>query len=43
MKNLSLLTLLFGILHLGASAAPRFEFKDGESVALLGDSFIERE
>lgn len=43
MKLLSLVTLLFSIFHLSVSAAPRFEFKDGESVVLLGDSFIERE
>jgi hypothetical protein len=43
MKLLSLISLLASIFHLSASAAPRFEFKEGESVVLLGDSFIERE
>lgn len=43
MKLLSLISLLFSIFHLSATAAPRFEFKEGEGVVLLGDSFIERE
>ena len=43
MKLLSLLTLFLSIFQHSASAAPRFEFKEGEKVAFLGDSFIERE
>jgi putative heme-binding domain-containing protein len=43
MKILSLLTLLLSISAHSVSAAPRFEFRDGEKVVFLGDSFIERE
>jgi putative heme-binding domain-containing protein len=43
MKPLSLLTLFLSISLHSAPATPRFEFKDGEKVVLLGDSFIERE
>lgn len=43
MKFISLLTLFLSVSLHHASAAPRFEFKEGEKVALLGDSFIERE
>jgi hypothetical protein len=43
MKLLSLLTLFLSVLLHRASAAPRFEFMDGEKVVFLGDSFIERE
>lgn len=43
MKLLSILTLFLSIPLHSASAAPRFEFKDGEKVVFLGDSFIERE
>ena len=43
MKFLSLLTLFLFTFPHSASAAPRFEFKEGEMVAFLGDSFIERE
>ena len=39
--------MIRSILFLGctvvATAAPRFEFRDGDRVALLGDAFIERE
>ena len=43
MKRLSLLTLFLSVSLHRASAAPRFEFMDGEKVVFLGDSFIERE
>lgn len=43
MKLLPLLTLFLSISPHSASAAPRFEFRDGEKVVFLGDSFIERE
>ncbi|RYD22959.1 MAG: hypothetical protein EOP87_26740, partial [Verrucomicrobiaceae bacterium] len=35
--------LIFLGCTLAASAAPRFEFRDGDRVAFLGDGFIERE
>ena len=43
MKLISLLALFLSVPLHHASAAPRFEFKDGEKVVFLGDSFIERE
>jgi putative heme-binding domain-containing protein len=35
--------ILFLASTVAATAAPRFEFRDGDRVALLGDAFIERE
>ncbi|MCW1921775.1 HEAT repeat domain-containing protein [Luteolibacter arcticus] len=35
--------LIFAGCTLAATAAPRFEFRDGDRVAFLGDGFIERE
>ncbi|MFM2199367.1 MAG: hypothetical protein RLZZ505_2799 [Verrucomicrobiota bacterium] len=43
MKFLCLLTILLSAFTHAASAAPRFEFGDGEKVVFLGDGFIERE
>ena len=43
MKHLSLLTLFLSLFLQRVSAAPRFEFTEGDKVVFLGDSFIERE
>jgi putative heme-binding domain-containing protein len=43
MKFITHLTLFLSLFPYSASAAPRFEFRDGEKVVFLGDSFIERE
>jgi len=43
MRFLPLFPLLLSLSFQPVSAAPRFEFKEGETVVFLGDSFIERE
>lgn len=43
MRPISLLALLLSLACQLAAAAPRFEFRNGETVAFLGDGFIERE
>ena len=43
MKFLLLPSLILSLVFEIASAAPRFDFKNGDSVVFLGDTFIERE